>query len=288
MSPSEFDLRAALRDGEGDGVNVERVIAGAQATRARHRTWLLSAAAAVVVAGVGTGSAVVWGGGSGGGPRAEGANSRANGPAHGALPANGPAHGSAAGPAKSPTAETARPVPNSAASTGTAVACPSTYPHYLVPGGGSLVPGGGSPGQFGSDGPLFSKPVVALVVCGYGTAQEAASLKPPARPGRLVLTGDNATRLAASLENAPKTAPGCGGMRTAPHSFVIIGIGSDGSRVGTVTATYQSCDEITNGTAIRFEWQPPADLAPVIENLVPIKGTVLKPSPPVNHGSPPR
>ena len=77
-------------------------------------------------------------------------------------------------------------------------------------------------------------------------------------------------------------------MRTAPHSFVIIGIASDGSRVGTVTATYQSCDEITNGTAIRYDWQPPSDLASVLTNLTPLKGTAPHHSPPVVHGSPPR
>ena len=281
MSPSEFDLRAALRDGEGDGVNVERVIAGAQATRARHRTWLLSAAAAVVVAGVGTGSAVVWGGGSGG-QQSDSAGSRAGASRYGGS-ANGPAHGPAAGPAKSPTAEVPRPATNPAATTAAAAACPSTYPHYLVPGGGS-------PGQFGSDGPLFSKPVDTVVVCGYGTPTEAANLKPPARPGRLVFTGDNATRLAASLENASKTVA----MRSCPLSatqsaLAIIGVAANGSEVGTVTATATTCpNQLTNGTAVRYNWHPPSDLAPVLTNLTPLKGTVLKPSPPVNHGSPPR
>ena len=281
MSPSEFDLRAALRDGEGDGVNVEKVIAGAAADRARHRTWLLSAAAAVVVAGVGTGSAVVWGGGSGGAPRAE---SAASGASRGSIPGPaGPAHtttrGSvAAGP------EQPAPSPTSAASVAATVACPSTYPHYLLPGGGS-------PGQFGSDGPLFSKPVVALVVCGYGTPQEAANLKPPARPGRLVFTGKDATRLEASLENAPKTpTPRCPAVLTM-NSLAIVGVGADGRTVGTITATLPSsrCGiAATNGTAIRYGWQPPSDLAPVLTNLTPLKDTPLQPTTPGMHGSPPR
>lgn len=280
MSPSEFDLRAALRDGEGDGVNVERVIAGAQAQRARHRTWLLSAAAAVVVAGVGTGSAVVWGGGSGAGPHAE---SAASGASHGSIPGlAGPAHtttrGSvAAGP------EQPAPSPNSAASIAATATCPSTYPHYLLPGGSS-------PGQFGSDGPLFSKPVVALVVCGYGTPQEAANLKPPARPGRLVFTGSQATQLAASLENASKT-PGTESCAGTPNELAMVGVSADGTTGGTITTTVTDtgCDvQITNGTAVRYNWQPPSKIAPVIANLTPLKDTPLHPTTPGMHGSPPR
>lgn len=38
MSPSEFDLRAALHDGEGEdeGIDVHRIVAAGQARRARR------------------------------------------------------------------------------------------------------------------------------------------------------------------------------------------------------------------------------------------------------------
>ncbi|MDT4951126.1 MAG: hypothetical protein QOJ37_3721, partial [Pseudonocardiales bacterium] len=63
MSPTEFDLRAALRDGEGDGVDVDRVVAGGRARRTHRRSQLLSTAAVVAfVAAAGTGGALIWAG----------------------------------------------------------------------------------------------------------------------------------------------------------------------------------------------------------------------------------
>ncbi|HVU91285.1 MAG TPA: hypothetical protein VHC23_03580, partial [Jatrophihabitans sp.] len=74
MSPSEKDLRAALRHGEGDGLDVGQIIQRGQQARARRRTQLLSgASAAVLVAGIGAGAWAL--GRAGGGTSSAGGSS---------------------------------------------------------------------------------------------------------------------------------------------------------------------------------------------------------------------
>ncbi len=68
MSPNEFQLRAALRDGEGEHLDPDTVVARARAvTRARRdrRVRYLSVAAVVaVVGGIGTVAGVALSGGN--------------------------------------------------------------------------------------------------------------------------------------------------------------------------------------------------------------------------------
>jgi hypothetical protein len=264
MSPSESDLRAALRHGEGDVPNVDVVIAGAREARAQRRGRLLSVAAVtVLVAGAATGGAVLFGG-SGSNDVDHGGGMRAPG----ATPSP---------PEVSSTASGAAGGAGGTAATGSAPACPTSLPRYLLPGGGS-------PGQFGSTGPLFSKPVATVVVCGYGAEAQAVGHN-PSIPARLVLTGARATQLADSLENAPTQLAhvNCPDIVAGDaRALAMIGVAADGSEVGTVTAnlTQPACNvRVTNGTAVRYNWQPPASIQPVLITLTPQLPHSLSPGP---------
>jgi hypothetical protein len=257
MSPTESDLRAALRDGEGDGPDIDRLIAGGQARQAQSRKQLLTAAAIVlVVAGAGAGGAVLWGGSS---PNSSAAGSAYN---------NADAGGSAAlrGTAGSSNGHKAAGQVPAAAPNFAAVACPASQPH-------PLLAGGGSPGQFGADGPLFSRTVSAVVVCSYGSPEQAADKV--AEPARLVLTGDRAAELASSLEQAStaRTPRACPNVVISPRrALAMIGVDSDGRTVGIVTANLvvPACNvQVTNGTAVRYQWTPPSDLQTVLVTLAP-------------------
>jgi hypothetical protein len=251
MSPTEFDLRAALRDGEGDEPNADQLILHGRARVAQRRTRILSAAAVVaVVTGLGGGIALLAHGSGG-----ESAGN-AGGTAGGADSAFGAAAGASAPAAAAPQA--ASSLAERGLSGTLQIPCPAALPQYLLPGGGGT-------GQFGADSPLFGKPVRAVVVCAYGPAAKATD-RGAAHPARLELADGAATRLAASLDatpSAPATGPHCPSSPAGPYRFAIIGLTADGARAGTVTAelTASGCTgQVTNGTAVRYGWSPPADL----------------------------
>jgi hypothetical protein len=263
MSPTEFDLRAALRDGEGDGVDVDRVVAGGRARRTHRRSQLLSTAAVVAfVAAAGTGGALIWAsnnGGSGNNTSTGYAAGSQVGPsaADGKVPATGP----------QPDAPSAGATSSAGIGAGkhAAIACPNSLPR-------TLLPGGGSPGQFGADGPMFPEPVDSIVVCSYGSPLRAAT---SVTPGRLVLTNANARALAASIENAAKSRPTlpCPTLRPRDEqSLAIIGVTARGTEMRTITTTLAqpACNtQVTNGTAVRYNWSPPANLHDVLTTLTP-------------------
>ena len=261
MSPSEADLRAALRDGEGDDLDVDRIVAGGRAVRAQRRARVMTTAAVtVLVAGLGTGVALLnnGNGDTGSSSKAGGGTSfdqRQTDSANGG--ANGGAGGSSVG------------IPPKAAA-GAAVAdvrCPTTLPDYRLPGGGS-------PGQFGADGPLFRGSVVSVVVCAYGTPSAAST----ARPQRLVLTDGAARAVVDSLEKAPQTKPtgACPMLRTADaQALALLGISAEGKVVDTVTTTVgdPACSvRVTNGTALRYRWLPPTVLRTALAQVNPSAG----------------
>ncbi len=267
MSPTESDLRAALRDGEGDGPDIDRLLAGGRARQAQSRMHLLAAAAVVlVVAGAGAGGALLWGGSSGGQTHAAG-SANSNGDADGSAALRGQAAGgSVSHDANKAAAPQAAP----------AVGCPATQPH-------PMLPGGGSPGQFGTDGAMYSRAVSVVVVCSYGSPGQAAD--ETTEPARLVLTGTHATELATSLERAPTTrSPGaCPTYATStPRVLALIGVAADGQTVGTVTTTLvvPACNvQVTNGTAVRYQWAPPSDLQTLLITLTPGSGAPDLPVP---------
>lgn len=246
MAPSEFELRAALHDGEGEGVDAGRVIARARAVRATRRTRWATVAATVVVAGAlgtGIGALAHYGGsesaGSAGGANAAdsaaGAEAGAQAGAAAPQPAAPPATGEFHGPAQVPEK-------------GSKV-CEDTLPVATTP------PAAGP----GSSGPLLPPDTEAVIVCGYRIAASGAIAR---HHHQDKLVGSAAHELAHSLNSAPGRPASCPALpaRTmlsitvnrpdiAPHHPVIITYDS------TCGAT------ATDGTAVRYNWTPPADLA---------------------------
>jgi len=289
MSPSESDLRAALQHGDDDAglrVSANAIIAQGQAVRARRVRILSGTAAAVVVAGGAIGLASLQGtsnSGSGGGAASD-------------LAGGGRVKGAelhdrvAPQPAGVPAAPTA--APSTAASTARAAGggdygaastiCPATAPHLVVPG---------QPGRFGSTEPLFAKPVVALVVCSYGSPDVTST----SSPTRLELTGRAASQVINSLESSrqtPAPTPCDPGPTSTSRLLAFVGLTANGKALDPVTATVPdpACNvQVTNGTAVRYDWTPPAALVARLRGLTPPKvppRTV--PAEPVGseHGSP--
>ncbi|HEV7206434.1 MAG TPA: hypothetical protein VGN18_17645 [Jatrophihabitans sp.] len=264
MSPSEFDLRAALRDGEGDGVDVDRVVALGSARRAERRSRILTAAAAVVVVGaLGTGGAFAFrgGGGDSGGSAAGKAASSFTAPKADSLGS------SAAGGAAEPRVAAPLPVP-----------CPVEYPRTLLPTGPATRTA------------LFAEPVSSMVVCSYGSPRAATP------PVRLALVGLRATDLADRLENASRTprALPCPSVTDAQRTaLVIIGVTAAGRPLPAVTTTVDgaACNlQATNGLAVRYDWKPPPELLQGLAELSanPTGPASLVPGPSGNQGSPVR
>jgi hypothetical protein len=285
MSPTEFDLRAALRDGEGDGVDADQVISGGRRHRAQRRARMMSTAAVtVLVAAAGIGATVIWNhsgtnpsttaGGSNGYVTSGNSEAQNDALGRGALSTAAPESSALAG---APTAKDPEQ-------------CPDSLPRYLLPGGGS-------PGQFDTKGPLFAKPVSSVIVCSYGTPAMALGPNPVSVPARLVLDGTQAARLVTSLEQADTTK----GTKLCPtpsttdeRELAIIGVTANGKALDSVTANLSqpACDTVvTNGTALRYHWTPPPDLQSRLLALTPSDST-LSGSPPLvrpsgrNHGSP--
>lgn len=241
MSPNEFQLRSALRDGEGDYVNPDTVIARARAmTRARHdrRVRYASVAAAVaVVGGIGVAAGV-------------------------ALHTNGNTTASRADRARS--ADGAKqPVAAGPLRDAQTLACPATVPQ-LNSAGGSALDAGGS---------LFSGPLAAAKICAYRQDGGAPIPGADGQAESTVLSGQQATALAASLDTASKVRPvdACPMYRTAQgKTLVIIGLSTTGRAMKpiTVTVAQNPCDlPVTNGIAIRYNWSPPASLHAFILRL---------------------
>lgn len=245
MAPSEFDLRAALREGEGDGVDAGRVIARARAARATRRTrWATAAATVVVVGALGTGvGALVHSGGTDGAGSASGANAAdsaagAEAGAPGAVPepaapgATGAFHGPAQGTEKGPKV------------------CEDTLPVATTP------PADGP----GSSGPLLPRDTEAVIVCGYRIAASGGIAR---HQNQDELVGPAARELARSLNSAsPRPGRACpaGPARTM---LTITVTEPDIAPHQPVTVSYDSAcgATATDGTAVRYDWAPPAGLA---------------------------
>ena len=251
MSPSESQLRAALRAGEGQPVNPELVIAHARAVRHNRRMRVGSIAAAVIaVGGIGTGIAAL-----NTGPNASDGSSNTAG---GAI---------AGDKAAAPEATAPRAAPGTAGAAGgsrggnngtDAASCPDKPIRLMIPGGGGT-------GQFGGSGPLFAGPVDSIRVCGYAAASLGGRID---ATGSTVLLGQDADEVAASLNAAAITRP----ARPCPvepvRQLVLYPIATSGGRLAPVVVTYGGCAPwATNGTAVRYDWTPPADTSSLLNRL---------------------
>jgi hypothetical protein len=225
MSPNESQLRAALRDGEGRSLDVDAVVAGAVRVRRARRQRITSVAGAVViVAGVATGGALLFGHGSGGGAAGSAAT---YGLSRSAQPAGGHATRYAQEPAASAAA--AR------------IPCPASQPRLMPPGGGGS-------GLFGGNGALFGRSVSVVKVCGYPSGRS------------VVLTGARARAVVTSMESASKSRipRQCPDSTTGVSaSLAVYAVDASGNPSRVVTVTLGCRGLLTNGTAVRYAWSPP-------------------------------
>jgi hypothetical protein len=271
MAPSEFDLRAALAEGEGDNLDADELISAGQARRVQRRHRLLTTAAVVaLVAGGAVGVSQLDGGGaasdgSAAGDSAAGPDVVRRQADSGSATSGfqyGPSDGLAVGAVGSGHVAT----PPSVARTRLAqIGCPAATV------ADSLVQNGTKSTAAQARAPLFSAAVSSAVVCAYGSTLQPAAAQ-PRHPARLELIGSAAVRMAVSMERAgqsPNPGP-CG--QGVPNRFAVIGVGGSGNRLNTVTVQLvgAACAPvISNGMAVRYDWVPPPDLARRLSALTP-------------------
>jgi hypothetical protein len=276
MSPSESQLRAALRAGEGQPVNPEVVIAHARTVRHNRRMRVGSIAAAVIaVGGIGTGIAALNTG-------PNGSNGSSN-TAGGAIAGDKAAAPEATAPRAAPSTAGAAGGSRGGAGGPDAASCPDKPIRLMIPGGG------GGTGQFGGSGPLFAEPVDSIRVCGYAASSLGGRID---ATGSTVLLGQDADEVAASLNAAATTRK----ARPCPvepvRELVLYPIATSGGRLATVVVTYGGCAPwATNGTAVRYDWTPPPGTAGLLNRLMlsgPALPSVPGPYPIEPSGSPVR
>ena len=228
MSPTENDLRAALHDGDGDGVpDVDGLIAHARGRRAQRRTRVLSTAAAVVVvAAAAVGGAVVWNDSGDGGPQSAGT----------------PTYADRAGSAGS----------SSGADHQAVETCPSTYPGRTIPGNAL---------SSNAAGPMFASPVSAVMVCGYTETGKVGSVSLTGSDATLLAQSIES----ASTSRLQIMCPDI--VSAQRKELAIVASTSDGRQLPMVTTdvSIPNCNQpITNGTAVRWAWKPPTALESTI------------------------
>ena len=257
MSPTENDLRAALHDGEGDGIDPTRAMLAGERVRARRRTRLMnSVGTAVVVAAVATGGSFLVG-----------HQSTDHGSSSGDRAAKQPppSAANAAGGASAPEANTGA---SGRAPALSVIGCPSPV-------------AGQSPPPSPSSGPLFTARVSSLIVCTFSAE---------ANPTSITLTGADAQLVVNSLEGAPTTRPTvmCPQYRTAGERTVeFVGVTAGGASAGVVTSTLDrpACATVvTNGKTTRYGWHPPIPLLKQLARAQAVTGST--PAPVEPSGSP--
>jgi hypothetical protein len=244
VSPSEADLRAALRDGEGDRVDPYDIIHAVRERRAHRRTVLLSAAAAVVFVGAAAaGGAALFNSGSG---NNNGGANLAGGNGGGAL--------NAAGNSSQPMRRGAQ---TAAHKPGFVSMCVSPQIRRTPTNGNE------------SSGSLLSGPVTSFVVCATPESSTGSG-HTPQTASPVTVTGAAARSLVASLSNAA-TSP----VRTVcPFSnattritLLMTPVTAAGEHLPALSATIESaaCGAmVTNGTTTRYGWRLPPRVATLL------------------------
>ncbi len=174
MSPSESQLRAALHDGDGAGLNPDTVISRARHTRQRRRRTIAAATGSVAgVLAVGAIVSVVT---------IAASNDSGSSAASGAQPASGA-------------------LPNRSAAPGETAACSAAARPVQLPAGSAAA-----------SAPLFPAPVSALQICVYqqapasGAASTSISIQYSLAGSPAQAVADRFNRLPASPSNLPCTA----------------------------------------------------------------------------------
>jgi hypothetical protein len=264
MTWDEAELRAALREGEGETLSAGHIVALGQARQQRRHDRLRNAAVAVVVTGLlggGVGALTQLNGGSesAGSASANGKNPAAGRdtyagavqePAHGGVGGSEGSQPLAPAPSTDVTFSAAGGQIGNGASGGSAAGCLKA-PLALS------VPTGTAPG---STGALFAEPVASIMVCGY---RERLSGQTYRLRGSTTLAGAAAGSLAADLEDLPTiprtTSCAIGG---SPILLTVKAYASGGRPLAMVTVKGSAdCGAtVTNGTAVRYAWQIPKAL----------------------------
>lgn len=242
MSPTEDELRRALREEEGSGPDPATVIMRAAAYRSERRTKILSAVAAVaVVAGVGTGIGLVT---TSGGSHKKEAGSAAGGTAQfgaNSSAARAPQYGSGAAEGG---AGDAAPAPAS---------CPPSAPTVAA--------------ATDTTRPLLTGPVSTVTVCGYlgtGTLVRDATSHAPLTH---TYAGSDATAIADALAKATPSsrALSCGAIPAGGlRSLVLYARYATGAAAAPIVVDVGCGARLTNGTTTRASWQQPAQLGPFV------------------------
>ena len=254
MSPTEDQLRRALREGEGDGPDPDTVILRAAAYRDERRTRIRSAVAvAAVVAGIGTGVGFLSTSGV--------LNDEQHHPlkAAGSAGANFSAEGAdkdkAAGGGTGGVANVPSAYAGQAASV-PASACPTRLPAASVTSDATT--------------PMFSGDVNSVTVCGYqgtGSVVRAAGTDQPL--SRTYTDGD-ASAIAHSAESAlPKpTGMSCKAMpATGVHALLLLGTYTSGGKAKPVVVGLGCDSAVMNGTTTRYSWPWPSQLTQFLDVL---------------------
>jgi hypothetical protein len=220
VSPSESQLRAALHDGEGDGIDPGRVIARAEAIRRRRRVRIASVAGTVAaVAAIAVTVPLL--------NQVKGSVATSGTPVtsqqdHAAV-GQAPGVGSSAAP--SAGANTKAP-PRA----GEVPACPASASPVVVPSHPASTSGGGQ---------LFPTPVTALRVCEIGN---------PA--GNYVLVGDKAQAVVDDLNALTTGAAATPCPADYGPIVVLIAIDVNGNQ-RTAVGNAGGCGAIVSGSAYR-------------------------------------
>ncbi|HEY8300291.1 MAG TPA: hypothetical protein VIG48_00185 [Jatrophihabitans sp.] len=242
MSPSESQLRAALREGAGRGVDADLIIAKAERHRRVRRQRITYAAAAVVVtACVGVGGTLLAHHGSSG--DTTGSNDSAAGGAAAASAARSNAPRAASTPAASSPRAGGLAEPKVAA-------CPPPPSRAVVPVGPGVA-----------RGPLLPPRVSTITACSYQAGTRA--------PRSVVLDGVQAQSLATALNHGSVTPTqhprSCTAADDRGGQVSLLAADANGRRAKTVLVTVRCSRAVaTNGAATRYLDPVP----PVLNRLV--------------------
>lgn len=222
MSPSEEQLRAALREGEGPGLDAGVIASRAESWRREHRArrtrLLASAAAAVVVAGIGIGTGLVLANdsttktASTSGGNADSTYGSGTGSSAGQVPAT--ASGASCAQSLGPPAATTK----------------------------------------SSAGSLVTQPSDSVLLCGYRKGTRSLMIR-DGRPVALTLGGAQASQVVYALEHAGEQAVPHNCPTTLENAgLVAVHVGSD----PPITIDLGCSRTLYTDTVIKYGWQPPA------------------------------
>lgn len=253
MTWDESELRAALRDGEGQTLSPGHIVALAEARQQRRHDRIRTAAVAVVVTGLFGGgiAALTQLGGS-----SESASSNSGGKyaqsGFGGDRAAGGAAGSSAGAAGGKALHGSAPQPL-APGASAAGACPPHPAAIRWPADKAA----------NTTAPLFTGKVTSITLCGYrGKLQRVQTLR-----GASVLRGAQAQELADSINASPA---GVRAISCPPpmYSRSVVLYPVSGTTPGATVLLATTCGiDVTDGHAERLIWNPPADLSNALDAI---------------------